>query len=97
VYVAHDEQYIYVRFTLYAAGNPFTARNNVFVDGDNDPATGFHPAGKPFGSEMLIQSGTAYQEKNGGFNEGAINGLGWAASPSGSGTDFEFRMSRQAV
>ena len=35
VYLAHDEQYLYVRFTLYAPGEPFTARNNVFLDADN--------------------------------------------------------------
>src|SRR5690349_12947372 len=32
VYLAHDDQYLYVRFTLYAPGDPFTAQNNIFVD-----------------------------------------------------------------
>src|SRR5207253_2481951 len=35
VYVAHDDQYLYVRFTLYAAGDPFTSHNNVFIDAEN--------------------------------------------------------------
>jgi len=96
VYVAHDEQYLYVRFTLYAPGDPFTSRNNVFIDADNDSSTGFNAAGRLIGSEMLIQSGTGYQEKNGAFNEGAINNLGWAAAPAGSASDFEFRISRNA-
>jgi hypothetical protein len=43
---------------------------------------------------MLIQGGGGYQQKNGGFNEGGINGLDWAIQPGGMGTDFEFRISR---
>jgi hypothetical protein len=97
VYVANDEQYLYIRFTLYTNDSPFTARNNIFIDADNNPGSGFHPLGLAFGSEMLIQSGTGYQEKSGGFNEGAINGLGWAASPTANATDFELRISRAAT
>jgi len=96
IYLAHDEQYLYVRFTLYAPGDPFTSHNNIFIDADNDPSTGFNAAARLIGSEMLIQSGTGYQEKNGGFNEGGIDGLDWAAAPSGSASDFEFRISRNA-
>ena len=97
VYVANDEQYLYIRFTLYTNDSPFTARNNIFIDADNNSGSGFHPLGLAFGSEMLIQSGTGYQEKNGGFNEGAINGLGWSASPTGNAVDFELRISRAAT
>jgi len=97
VYVANDEQYLYIRFTLYTNDTPFTARNNIFIDADNNSGSGFHPLGLAFGSEMLIQSGTGYQEKNGGFNEGAINGLGWSAAPTANATDFELRISRAAT
>jgi len=97
VYVANDEQYLYIRFTLYTNDTPFTSRNNIFIDADNNSGSGFHPLGLAFGSEMLIQSGVGYQEKNGGFNEGAINALGWAAAPTASGTDFELRISRAAT
>lgn len=98
VYIANDDQYLYIRFTLYASDSPFTSRNNIFVDADNSSGTGFHPLGLGgFGSEMLIQSGTGYQEKGGGFNEGGINGLEWASSPTAGGTDFEFRISRFAT
>ena len=98
VYIANDDQYLYIRFTLYATDTPFTSRNNIFIDADDNSGTGFHPLGLGgFGSELLIQSGTGYQEKGGGFNEGAINGLDWAASPTGSGTDFELRISRSAT
>ena len=98
VYIANDDQYLYIRFTLYAADTPFTSRNNIFIDADDNSGTGFHPLGLAgFGSEMLIQSGTGYQEKGGGFNEGGINGLDWAASPTASGTGFELRISRSAT
>src|SRR5688572_11305260 len=98
VYVANDEQYLYIRFTLYTNDTPFTSRNNIFIDADNNSALGFHPLGRAdFGSEMLIQTGTGYQEKNGGFNEGPINGLGWSAAPTANGTNFELRISRAAT
>ena len=60
---------------------------------DRDPNTGY----SAIGSELLIQSGFSYQEKNGGFNEGAINGLNWLSLPAAPGTDFEFRFSRAAT
>src|ERR1043165_5446143 len=66
IYLAHDDQYLYVRLTLYGPGDPFTAQNNIFIDSDNDSSTGFKAFGL-IGSEMLIQSGTGYQEKNGSF------------------------------
>ena len=74
VYVANDNNYLYIRFTLYAAADPFTFQQNIFIDADNTPGTGYGANG--LGSEMLIQSGAGYQEKNGTFNEGGITGLG---------------------
>ena len=98
VYAANDANYLYLRFTLHSAGDPSSFLNNMFIDTDNNASTGFNVVGGGHvGSEMLIESGTGYQEKNGGFNEGAINGLDWLASPSGSGTDFEMRISRNAT
>jgi hypothetical protein len=98
VYVANDELYLYIRFTLYAPASPFTSHNNIFVDADNNASTGYHPLGLAgFGSEMFIQGGTGYQEKNGGFNEDGINGLDWAASPTENATDFEIRIARGAT
>lgn len=98
VYVANDDQYLYVRFTLYAPDSPFTSRNNIFIDADDNAGSGFHPLSlADFGSELLIQSGTGYQEKGGGFNEGPINGLDWAASPAENATEFELRISRSAT
>src|SRR5882672_4218379 len=73
IYLANDEQYLYIRFAISTSDNPFTSHQNIFVDADNSVATGYG-AGGYVGSEMLIQGGAAYQEKNGGFNEGDING-----------------------
>jgi hypothetical protein len=94
VWATSDANYIYIRFTLYAPGDPSTFLNNIFIDADDDSSTGYGAFG--IGSEMLIQSGAGYQEKNGGFNEGGIDGLDFAMAPSGVGTDFELRISRQA-
>ena len=94
VWITNDTDYVYIRFTLYSEGNPNTWLNNIFIDTDNAPATGFPVRG--LGSELLIQQGAGYQEKGGGFNEGGIDGLDWAAVPTGAGMDFECRISRHA-
>ena len=99
LYIANDENYLYVRFSIYNEGSSsnntvFTSLQNYFFNTDNLP-TGYTSHG--VGSEMLIQSGAGYQQKNGGFNEGAINGLDWAGLPAGPGTNFEFRVSRNAT
>ena len=96
IYVANDDNYLYIRFTLHVAADAFTFRQNIFIDADNNVATGYG-AGGYVGSELLIQQGAGYQEKNGGFNEGGINGLGWSAAPAGAGTQFEVRISRTAT
>jgi hypothetical protein len=99
IYFANDENYLYVRFTIYdPATNAFTGFQNYFFNTDNNNATGYGAHGT--GSEMLIQAGTGYQEKNGGFvdsPQSAINGLDWAGLPAGAGTEFEFRVSRNAT
>jgi hypothetical protein len=97
IYVANDEDYLYIRFTLFAAADPFTSHENIFVDADNNTGTGYGVGGGRVGSEMLIQGGTGYQERDGGFNEGGINNLGWASGPAAPGTDFEMRISRSAT
>lgn len=96
LYVANDDNYLYIRFTLHESADPFTFRQNIFIDADNNIGTGYN-AGGYIGSEMLIQGGSGYQEKNGGFNEGGINGLGWSASPTVAGSQFEVRISRAAT
>ena len=95
IYLANDDDYLYLRFTLYVAADPFTSIENIFIDADNNPGTGYASGG--LGSEMLIQGGAGYQERGGAFNEGDINGLDWQASPTGDGTQFEARISRAAT
>ncbi len=95
LYVANDESYLYLRFSLYNPTNPFTSKQNIFLDTDVNAATGYSEPG--LGSEMLIQSGKAYRETNGIFNAGAINGLDWAASPAVPAGEFEVRISRYAT
>jgi len=97
VYIANDESNLYIRFTLYSPrANAFAnSYDNLFVDADDNASTGFPVGG--IGSEMLIQGGAGYQEKNGGFNEGAINNLGWAIAGSPDNMDFELAISRGAT
>jgi hypothetical protein len=95
IYVANDENYLYIRFAIATSDDPFTWRQNMFFDTDANTATGY-PAGGYVSSEMLIQGGAGYQEKNGGFNEGGINGLGWQAAPAAPAMEFEVRIARNA-
>ena len=93
VYVANDDDYLYVRFTTSKIVNPFTSHENIFIDTDNDSSTGYQTH---VGSELLIQGGTGYQEKSGVFNAGTIEGLDWKAMPTDNAADFEIRISRRA-
>jgi hypothetical protein len=95
LYIANDQSYLYIRFSLYNSTNPFTSKQNIFIDTDHNASTGYSEHG--IGSEALIQSGNGYRETNGIFNAGSINGLSWLASPAGSGTDFEVRISLNAT
>jgi hypothetical protein len=95
LYVANDEDYLYIRFSLYNSTNPFVSKENIFIDTDDNAMTGYSEHG--IGSEMLIQGGAGYQETNGIFNDGTISGLSWLASPTGVGTNFEVRISRNAT
>jgi hypothetical protein len=97
VYVANDETNLYVRFTLYSPrANAFAnSYDNLFIDADDNAATGYPVAG--IGSELLVQWGVGYQEKNGGFNEGVVNNLGWAIAGSADYLDFELSISLGAT
>ncbi len=97
VYIANDQNNLYVRFTLYSArANAYAnSYDNVFIDADDNATTGFNVGG--IGSELLIQWGGGYQEKNGSFNEGSVTNLGWAIAGSADSTDFEFSVSLDAA
>jgi hypothetical protein len=96
VYLANDDDYLYVRFTIYGPPtNAFTSLQNCFINADNNLATGYSSHGTA--SELLVQAGAGYQQKAGVFNAGAINGLNWAGLPSGAANEFEFRVSLHAT
>lgn len=95
IYVANDDNYLYIRYTLHAPKDPSGWQQNILIDADNNAGTGLGANG--LGSEMLVEGGAGYQQKNGTWNEGLINGLGWSAAPAGAGTQFEVRISRAAT
>ncbi len=94
IWLANDEAYFYLRITVDHPEDPFTANDNIFIDADGDASTGFILI---VGSEMLLQGGAGYQERDGGFNEGGIDNLDWLSAPAGEGSEFEARISRQAL
>jgi len=87
--------YVTLWHDIPSASGQFPAYVNMFFNTDGDSSTGYLPG--TIGSELLIQSGYSYQEKNGGFNEGSINGLNWTCLPAAPGTNFEFSVSRLAA
>jgi len=71
--------------------------SHLFVDADNNSQTGYLVTSTSFGSEMMIESGQGYDQRNGSFNAGTIVNLGWAIAPADSATEFEFQVSLAAV
>src|SRR5262249_9374582 len=45
LYVANDEDYLYLRVSLYAPANPFSSKQNFFFDTDTNAATGYSEPG----------------------------------------------------
>jgi len=100
VYLANDANYLYVRFTLQQPADPISYYNTyIWLDGDNNNATGFNPFGNPnFGSSLMIIDDQAYQQTGGGWNEGTLTSADVAyGAASLPGTDFEFRISRNVT
>ena len=97
IYVANDDDYLYVRFNFYADVGQLPVDNyfHVYSDTDNDPTTGFGAGG--IGSEMMIENGNGYQQKNGQFNEGVVQNLDFAIGPQAHSAEFECRISRKTV
>ncbi|MGH7977448.1 MAG: hypothetical protein ACREC8_12405 [Limisphaerales bacterium] len=97
VYLANDANNLYIQFTLYSASPDAFANgyDNLFIDTDNNPVTGYSVGG--IGSEMLVQWGSGYQELSGNFNAGSIDNLGWSIAGSPDSMDFELAISRNAT
>lgn len=101
VWLADDANYIYMRIDTHNSHNYVGAFNNTYFDTNLSAATGFTPYGQLFGSEMLLQNGGIYSQKNGGFNEGAITSTSSKtvsyAPTSGNATTWEWRIPRDLV
>lgn len=95
IYLANDENYLYIRFSLYTNGDPFTSSQNIFIDADTNYDTGNHEHG--IGSDLLIQSGVPYQENSGVFNAGTDSNLNWLSAPAAPTNEFEIRISRNTL
>jgi hypothetical protein len=98
IYMYNDANFYYFRVTLWtdinSSAGQFPDYVNMFFDTDNNPDTGY----SAIGSDLLVQSGDSYQEKDGAFNDGfPIIGLDWLCLPASPGTNFEFEMSRGAT
>jgi len=96
IFIANDQNYLYLRFAIATSDNPFQSFQNIFIDTDANNATGY-PVSGYIGSEMLIQGGGGYDERPGGFNAGGVTGLNWLAAPAAPAREFEMRISRAAV
>jgi len=94
--VASDAEWLFVRFSFYADVGPLGAGHyyHLFVNADNDDQTGFLSYR---GNELMIENGGGYQQKNGGFNEGAVTDLDLLLAPQAQASEFECRISRQAT
>ena len=93
VQFANDTNYLYGHVILaspYALFSDFYS--HLFFDTDLSTVTGYAVTGALFGSEMMIESGYGYDQRNGSFNSGTISSLGWAVAPSVSATEFEFQV-----
>jgi len=95
---ANDTNYLYGHIVLYRPYAPFSDYyTHLFVDTDANSQTGYQVGGALFGSEMMVESGYGYDQRNGSFNAGSVTDLGWAIAPGGTGTEFEFRVSLAAI
>ncbi|HSA03702.1 MAG TPA: hypothetical protein P5055_23490, partial [Candidatus Paceibacterota bacterium] len=97
VYVANDDQYVYLRIVIHSSSSntDYTKyHHHFYIDSDNDPATGHAVYG--LGSEMLIEDAGGYSERYGTFNDGEMTGLDWAQAPAGilPAFQYEARFSR---
>jgi hypothetical protein len=94
VQFANDTNYLYGHVKLFSPYAIFSDYyTHLFFDTDDNSQTGYQVEGALFGSEMMIESGYGYDQRNGSFNAGSVSGLGWAIAPSLSATEFEFRVS----
>jgi hypothetical protein len=100
VYVANDDNFLYIRYTLQQPADPISGWNTyIWLDNDSNSTTGFHPFGNAnFGSSLMIINDQAYQQAGGGWNEGTLTSAGAAYGAAAiPGSDFEFKISRSVT
>ncbi|HVU09000.1 MAG TPA: hypothetical protein VHG89_10695 [Verrucomicrobiae bacterium] len=98
VQFANDTNFLYGHVILASPYALFSEYySHLFFDTDLNAATGYPVAGALFGSEMMIESGYGYDQRNGDFNAGSVSNLGWAVAPSTSASEFEFQVSLAAL
>jgi endo-alpha-1,4-polygalactosaminidase (GH114 family) len=98
VQFANDTHNLYGHVKLASPYALFTDYySHVFFDTDLNAQTGYPVSGALFGSEMMIETGYGYDQRNGSFNSGAISGLGWQVAPAVSADEFEFQISLSAL
>jgi hypothetical protein len=98
VQFANDTNYLYAHVKLaspYALFSDYYS--HLFFDTDLNAQTGYPVTGALFGSEMMIESGSGYDQRNGSFNAGSVSGLGWVIAPTVSTNEFEFQVSLSAL
>jgi hypothetical protein len=97
VQFANDTNHIYGHLKLSSPYSLFSDYyTHLFVDTDFNAQPGYPVTGAWFGSEMMIESGSGYDQRNGSFNAGPVSNLGWASAPAGKATEFEFQISLAA-
>ncbi len=90
--MANDDAFLYIRVRLHRPVAYASFHHDLAFDTDADGTTGTSLWG--VGSEMLVEDGNSYQQKNGAFNEGGGSNLNWRAAPAGVADAFEMRVSR---
>lgn len=95
IWAANDSQNVYLRIDTWNSHDFPNAFNNIYFDTD---LAGGDASFNPYGlglvaSELLLQGGTLWSQKNGNFNDGQIGSASFSPS-SGSATSWEFSFPR---
>ncbi len=92
IWVADDEDYIYLRIQTWNAIDLLQApRTQIVFDTDNNSLTGTAFLG--MGSEFFVENGGGFRD----FNDSALQGLDFLRMPVGAVNDVELRVSRAAI
>ncbi len=96
VWLANDEDYLYVRFEVGSLLHQDDARLNIYFDIDSDDTTGYSI--RDIGSEFVLQfSGHEGAEQTSGTWQAATfthSALSYNASPTAAAVEYELRIRR---